>query len=115
MRRRFFTEMFRDIINNPNLSDRNIDSKITNFDDFLKFSTLRNVGTPFILLNPHKCEACWKCVEQCPKDVIGKVNLFMHKHAKIKNPQACTGCLKCFNACEFDAIYKINRNHHHSN
>jgi len=111
MRRRIFTEMFRDVFNTTEESGRTIDSKIPHFDDLMEFSTLRNIGTPYILLNPHKCNACWKCIEQCPKEVIGKINLLVHKHVKIKNARACIGCLKCVKACEFDAIYKINRNH----
>ena len=107
MRRSKLVEMFRDIISS--LDDRNIEShKIPNFDDFLKLLILRNIGTPYILLNPHICKACWKCVKLCPRSVIGKVDFLIHKHAKIKKADACIGCMKCFNVCEYKAIYKIN-------
>ena len=64
-------------------------------------------ATPFVLFDKHSCEACWKCVERCHKRVIGKINLFVHKHAKLKNPEECTGCLKCVKTCPNGAFTPI--------
>ncbi len=64
------------------------------------------IETSYIKLNTHNCQACWKCVEECPKNVFGKINIFIHKHVIIKNANDCIGCLKCVNACEFGAIHK---------
>lgn len=64
-------------------------------------------GTAFILLDTGKCEACWKCRDKCHKKVIGRVNVFWHKHARIVNGNDCTGCLKCIKVCEYNAITEI--------
>ena len=63
-----------------------------------------------ILLDTRKCEACWKCMEVCPNNVIGRVNLPWHKHALIRNIDKCTGCSKCVKACKFNAISKVSTN-----
>ncbi|MBR1881831.1 MAG: ferredoxin family protein [Muribaculaceae bacterium] len=60
--------------------------------------------TDKIAFDPHKCEACWQCVENCPKQVFGKVKFLWHKHARIDNPNACIGCKKCVRVCEHGAI-----------
>jgi 2-oxoglutarate ferredoxin oxidoreductase subunit delta len=62
--------------------------------------------TKFIELDTQKCQACWKCLAGCKNNVIGKVDIIIHKHALIKNPENCTGCLKCVKACEFGAYSK---------
>ena len=28
--------------------------------------------TAYITLEPHRCQACWECVDACPKEVLGK-------------------------------------------
>jgi ferredoxin len=63
--------------------------------------------TKYIQLNTRKCKACWKCVEICDKNVIGRINLPWHKHAVIVRSNNCAGCLKCMKACEHNAISKI--------
>ncbi len=63
--------------------------------------------TKYIQLETRKCEACWKCVEACDKNVFGRINLPWHKHAVIVRSNNCTGCLKCKKACEHNAISKI--------
>ncbi len=60
--------------------------------------------TPFIHLDTSKCKACWKCLHNCPKLVIDKVDMPWHKHALISNPEACSGCLKCVRICEYNAF-----------
>ena len=66
--------------------------------------------TAHIQLDSRKCQACWACVEICPKQVLGKIDLPFHKHAKIVNPEACIGCKKCVKKCEHDAITAIETN-----
>ena len=110
MRQSNYKIIFRGIIDKFASDNRSIDiSKIPDSDIFLKLATKRNISTPYMLLVPHNCEACWKCIDSCPKAVIAKVNFLMHKHAKITNADACIGCLKCFNACVYNAIYKLSR------
>lgn len=66
--------------------------------------------TNYILLDTRKCEACWKCMEVCPNNVIGRVNLPWHKHALLIKSDNCTGCSKCIKACEFNAITNVKTN-----
>ena len=63
--------------------------------------------TKYIYFDSGKCKACWKCLEVCPEDVFGKINILIHKHIKIVNPDNCIGCLKCFKACSHKAISPI--------
>ena len=63
--------------------------------------------TAHVKLDPHKCQACWACVDSCPRQVLGKIDLPIHKHAKIVNPNDCIGCRKCVKSCRHDAITAI--------
>ena len=63
--------------------------------------------TEHILIETHICQACWECVEACPKNVLGKVNILgIHKHAIVKNSANCIGCYKCIKTCPNGAISK---------
>lgn len=64
-------------------------------------------GTKYICLDSGKCKACWMCLDACPNDVLGKINILIHKHVKIVNRDHCTGCLKCIKACGYGAISPI--------
>ena len=70
---------------------------------------IRVLQTEHIALDPHKCEACWKCVEVCPKQVLGKLRILWHKHAKLFHPEACIGCKKCVKACQYGSITAIKK------
>ena len=61
--------------------------------------------TKFVAMNPSHCVACWKCVEQCPKNVIGEVGFLWHKHAAFQNADACIGCKKCIKACPHGVFF----------
>ncbi|MGA2503536.1 MAG: 4Fe-4S dicluster domain-containing protein [Anaerolineales bacterium] len=61
----------------------------------------------FITMDTRRCEACWDCVEACPKQVLGKIDVIWHRHAIIRNAEACNGCKKCVRACESGAIEYI--------
>ncbi|APV44496.1 2-oxoglutarate ferredoxin oxidoreductase subunit delta [Dehalogenimonas formicexedens] len=63
-----------------------------------------NHRTVYIELDTQLCKACWDCVEACPEHVIGKVNVFFHKHSRIDNSENCKGCFKCVKACPHGAI-----------
>ncbi len=69
----------------------------------LRFRNRNQMQTKFIELNTQKCQACWKCLSNCKNNVIGKIDILVHKHALIKNPDDCTGCLRCVRICEFGA------------
>lgn len=74
-------------------------------------------ATRFVQLDTMKCQACWKCVERCHKQVIGKIDLLGHRHARLVHPQNCTGCLKCVHICQHEAFSSkqqhIDRREHH--
>ena len=64
--------------------------------------------TEYIRLDTRKCRACWKCQDKCSNNVIGRVNLPFHKHARIVNSGDCTGCIKCVNVCESNALSRVS-------
>ena len=61
--------------------------------------------TKFVAMNPSHCVACWECVEQCPKNVIGKVGFLWHKHAAFQDADACIGCKKCIKTCPHGVFF----------
>ena len=61
-------------------------------------------ATQYILLDRSRCEACWRCVEACPRSVIGKVDFLGHRHAKIRAADDCTGCGSCVKTCQAAAL-----------
>jgi uncharacterized Fe-S center protein len=63
--------------------------------------------TMFIQLDKRKCEACWKCIESCKKNVLGKIDIWFHKHSKIRNAENCVGCGSCARVCEYGAIIDL--------
>jgi ferredoxin len=64
--------------------------------------------TKFIHLDTGKCSACWNCQTVCKNDVIGRINLPWHKHARFVQSSNCTGCLKCVKVCDSGALTKIS-------
>ncbi len=60
--------------------------------------------TAFIELDRHSCQACWECIAVCPNGVFGKIDLFVHCHAKVNHAEACKGCARCVRACPNNAI-----------
>ncbi len=74
-----------------------------------RFFNREPARTPYVQLDKQKCKACWICIENCPNQVINKVDLPWHKHALIVKPDACTGCLNCVNVCQHGAYSITNR------
>ena len=62
---------------------------------------LKKIHTKYVWANHQQCKACWKCVDACPKQVIGKAGIFWHKHIKLKNSENCNGCKKCIQICPY--------------
>lgn len=79
-------------------------------NEFMKprFFISSNTKTLFVKLDTKKCQACWKCLESCPTNVIGKIDLPCHKHAIIDHPDDCSGCLTCTEICPSGAISEIS-------
>jgi NAD-dependent dihydropyrimidine dehydrogenase PreA subunit len=67
----------------------------------------RQTKTKYIEINTHLCQACWRCIEVCPHHVLGKVELFGHRHVRIDDVQACKGCKACVRDCPHGAIQYI--------
>jgi 2-oxoglutarate ferredoxin oxidoreductase subunit delta len=67
----------------------------------------RSHKTNHICIDTRLCEACWTCIEICPNDVLGKIDLKFHRHARIDAAERCTGCAKCVQACPHGAISRI--------
>jgi len=74
-----------------------------------KFEKSRRVQCGCIQIDTENCKACWKCIDACPNNVIGRINMPWHKHAKIVNRNNCIFCLKCVNACDFDAVLNLKK------
>lgn len=72
------------------------------------FLKREHTNNKFVILDKKKCEACWKCVDVCANNVIGRINLPWHKHIRFINGCACTGCIKCVKICKTGAISKVN-------
>lgn len=60
--------------------------------------------TEYIQVDTHLCRACWACVEACPRQVLGKIDLKFHHHVHVDHADACKGCLACVRACPQEAI-----------
>lgn len=69
---------------------------------------MRTKSSKFIQLDPGKCVACWKCVDVCPNQALGKVIILWHKHVILNNPNNCSGCRKCIEICSHGVISAIN-------
>lgn len=61
-------------------------------------------STPFIVLDRSRCEACWSCVDACPKGALGKMQVLWHKHAVVADAERCTGCRRCLDVCALGAL-----------
>lgn len=70
--------------------------------------TMKKVATKYVAMNPRRCVACWKCVEECPKGVIGKVGFLWHKHVVFKDVEACVGCNRCVRTCPNGVFFKAD-------
>lgn len=69
---------------------------------------MNHLHTDHIALNRENCQACEKCVEACPRGVLGMISLFgLHKHALIRQAGKCKGCLACVRVCTSGALHEL--------
>jgi len=59
----------------------------------------RRKSTEHIWADTSKCQACWTCVDECEYGVLGKMDLWFHKHVVIKHAENCRGCQRCVDVC----------------
>ena len=71
------------------------------------FFKQESIVKAYITLDTKKCEACWECLSVCPKNVISRINMPWHKHARISNSSECIGCYKCVKICLANAINRL--------
>jgi ferredoxin len=64
----------------------------------------RRIASQFIALDRSRCEACWECVAVCPEAVIGKIEMWHHRHAVIGAGDRCGGCRRCVKVCPTGAL-----------
>jgi len=64
----------------------------------------RRVASPFITLDRSRCEACWECVAACPESVLGKIDVWFHRHSVVNAGDRCVGCGRCVTACTAGAL-----------
>jgi uncharacterized Fe-S center protein len=64
----------------------------------------RHAMTKYIQVNTRFCEACWDCLDACPNQVLGKIEIGPHRHIRINASENCKGCKKCVQACPNHAI-----------
>jgi NAD-dependent dihydropyrimidine dehydrogenase PreA subunit len=64
----------------------------------------RRVESEFVTLDRSLCEACWECIAVCPQTVLGKIELFGHRHAVINAGDRCAGCQRCVKVCTSGAL-----------
>ena len=56
-------------------------------------------STKYIQADTSECKACWVCIDECERGVLGKVNVWFHKHVVIRNAGECRGCYRCVAVC----------------
>jgi Pyruvate/2-oxoacid:ferredoxin oxidoreductase delta subunit len=64
----------------------------------------RRSATAYVLLDRSCCEACWQCLDVCPRAVLGKIDFLGHRHAKIRAAEVCNGCGRCVKVCTASAL-----------
>ncbi len=64
-------------------------------------------STEYIRLDPHKCQAAGRCIEECPSNVFAMLEEAGRMHAYVARPDACKGCMTCVRVCPSKAIAKL--------
>jgi NAD-dependent dihydropyrimidine dehydrogenase PreA subunit len=64
----------------------------------------RRTASPHVRLDRTLCEACWECIAVCPQSVLGKLEMWRHRHAVVSAGERCTGCGRCIRVCPAGAL-----------
>ena len=65
-------------------------------------------ATDYIRLNLQKCQACGRCIEECPSNVFAMIEEAGRPHAIIARPENCKGCMTCVRVCPSKAITRLD-------
>ena len=66
-----------------------------------KSNMLDTIRTPYVWADFDLCKTCGRCINVCPKQVIGKIGFLWNKHIIIKDAENCIGCKKCIRICPY--------------
>jgi ferredoxin len=69
----------------------------------------RRTPSPYVSLDRSLCSACFECVAVCPKGVIGKIDVPLHRHAVMQAGDLCAGCGRCVEVCTAGALSIVYR------
>lgn len=64
----------------------------------------RHDRTAFVRFHLEQCIACGECAAACPRQVIGIIAIFGHRHAHVDRATDCKGCQRCVGACSRGVI-----------
>lgn len=64
--------------------------------------------TRFVEFDLRRCQACGRCVEACPRQVLGMVAFFRHRHVHVDHADRCRGCRACAAACPHDLVHRLD-------
>jgi uncharacterized Fe-S center protein len=70
----------------------------------------RRNSTDHICADIGKCKACWECIDECKHGVLGKVDLWFHRHVIIRNAEKCHGCKRCIAVCPNGVFEPVMQN-----
>lgn len=65
---------------------------------------MARVASSYVALDRSRCDACWKCIAVCPESVLGKVDMWLHRHAVVSAGDRCLGCGLCIKVCATGAL-----------
>ena len=65
-------------------------------------------STDYIRLDPRKCQAAGRCIEECPGNVFALLEEAGWMHACVARPDACKGCMTCVRVCPSKAITRLD-------
>jgi hypothetical protein len=71
------------------------------------FPLPRHDRTPYIPLNRKRCVARWQRVAECPRHVLGTVDFFRHRDARVDRAADWGACQRRVAACPQGSIETV--------
>ena len=72
----------------------------------------RKRRTKHVVADTRRCKACWECIDACKQGVLGKVDIWFHRHVVVRHAEKCRGCRRCVATCPngvFEPIVTVGR------